>query len=278
MQSALPALAQSEALSPGMVTPPATVGSPLEGNWQLTGNRELKQYPLIFMAIHVNGNEVTAVGHTVEFCLTSPKTGAGGSFGISGEIAADGSFTLWTHPIPYLENVLRLTITGTVPPAGSPTWSGRYTITGEMTGTQGCSLNQGGTFSASRLPPLAGTFSGQLMSGWPHKMLKFNITTKQGELAFFERKRGLPPITYLPLTSTVAIEGSPCFQHGAAEASLDNRVEGDLVWLKFKMDDGSELSVTAFMNPEETELLVQSASAHGGKCDGQGFNGTLSRQ
>src|SRR5262249_19135945 len=154
-------------------TSPTTVASPLDGNWQITGNREYKQYPLISMAIHVNGKQVTALVDRFMTCPTIPAYGGGGSSSMTGEIGPDGTFTLRATPIPDFSNkgphgeqIIRyqLTITGKVPALGSTNWSGTYTITGQepLTGEPKCSLDQGGAFTASRLAPLAGTFSGQM--------------------------------------------------------------------------------------------------------------------
>ncbi len=289
MLSALPALAQSVAFNQGMATSPTTVASPLDGNWQITGNRELKQSPLISMAIHVNGKQVTAQGDRLVSCPTSPNAGGGGNFSMSGEIDADGSFTLRTHRTPWRDtgsmppNILRalqhptqLTITGKVPDVGSTSWGGTYTITGEQM-LPVCSLDQGGAFTASRLAPLDGTFSGPVIRGYPRTTLKFNLTAKQGEFVTWVKKVG-PAYTYLPLTGTITVEGSPCFKHGTADASTYNTMQGDLATLRFKMGDESELFVTGFYtNPEATELAVRT-SVKGGRCDNQNFNGTLSRQ
>ena len=288
MQSALPALAQSGIVSQQMATLPPTVVSQLEGKWQITGNRELKQYPLISLEIHVNGNDVTATGDLSQTCTTSARsgsgfTGLGSSFGIVGKLSADGSFTLRPEPWPHPERLpekftqaahIELTINGKLPAAGSAVWTGSYTITGYHTQ---CNFDQTGEFTASRMVPLTGIFSGRLMLGWTQKMFQFNFTAKQGDFISHERKMGLSPIKYLPLTGTITVKGSPCFEHGAAEVSLLNLIRGDLVSLEFTMDDGSKVSFQAYTNPQETELLEASATVHGGRCDWQNFHGTLSR-
>src|ERR1700733_8362089 len=54
--SALPAMAQRETPSPEK--PASAAPSALDGNWQFTGNRERQLYPLLSMAIHVNGKQI----------------------------------------------------------------------------------------------------------------------------------------------------------------------------------------------------------------------------
>jgi hypothetical protein len=273
---AFAAVAQNGLPSEGKATSPTTVASPLDGNWQITGNREYKQYPLISMVIHVNGKQVTGYGDRFSTCPTDPEVGGGGSFSLTGEIGPDSSFTL--RPRPYHRKhgkyESQLTITGKVPALGSTSWSGTYTITGKE---PKCSLDQGGAFTASRLAPLAGTFSGPMFAGIHGQEVKLNITVKQGEFVSHEGKVG-PAYIGLPLTGSITVEGSPCFRHGTADAQYLHRVQGDLAYLRFKMEDESELLVVAFYtNPEETGL-VGSAEVSGGRCDKQIFQGTLSRQ
>jgi hypothetical protein len=278
MLFALAAAAQSGAPSQGVPTSPRIAASPLDANWQITGNREHKQYPLISMAIHVDGKQVTAAGDRFMACPTSPTTGGGGNFSLTGEIDPDGSFTLQTHQTPHPgKPAAQLTIAGKVPAVGATSWDGNYTITGEHE-VPACSLDQAGAFTASRLAPLPGTFSGPLTLGFTGKMFKFKITVEQGEFVAHERKVR-PVYMYLPLVGTIAAEGSPCFKNGTAAAGTYNTVQGDLATLRFEMDDESELSVSAvYTNPEEAALLVQGAWVKGGKCDKQAFGGTLLRQ
>jgi hypothetical protein len=236
------------------------------------------------MAIHVNGKQIAARGDWFVTCPTLSSYGSGGSFTLTGEISPDNSFTLrrnLTGVGKHAELVTlpgpQLTIAGKVPPLGSTSWGGTYTITGKMPPTNPkCSLDQGDAFTASRLAPLAGTFSGPMILNDTGDTLKFSITAKQGEFVSNEKFR--PVYTYLPLTGTITVEGSRCFGHGTADASTHNVVEGDLARVRFKMEDESELWVRVFYtNPEETGLKV-SAEVMGGRCDKQGFSGTLSRQ
>jgi hypothetical protein len=71
--------------------------SPLNGNWNITGNRQLKQFPLLSMHIQLNGTQIIAHGDHFATCPDDPRRGGGGSMSVSGEIASDGSFTLTTR-------------------------------------------------------------------------------------------------------------------------------------------------------------------------------------
>jgi hypothetical protein len=101
--SAFPAPAQSGASSEGTATPAASVASPLDGNWQVTGDREHKQYPFLSIFIHANGKQVYAAGDSQTVCS---NTGGpyGGAFHLAGQIEPDGSFTLHT-PRSHLPSV-----------------------------------------------------------------------------------------------------------------------------------------------------------------------------
>jgi hypothetical protein len=68
---------------------------PLNGNWNITGNRQKKQFPLLSMHIHVNGAKVIAHGDVEVRCPSDPRNGGGArGGGLAGEITPDGSFTL----------------------------------------------------------------------------------------------------------------------------------------------------------------------------------------
>jgi hypothetical protein len=283
--SAFPPRGHSGASSEGIATPAASVASPLEGNWQVTGDREHKQYPFLSIFIHANGKQVYAAGDSQTVCSNTGGT-YGGGFHLAGQIEPDGSFTLRTPPLPLAQH---LTIVGKVPPAGSSRWAGSYTFKSPIKSE--CVFDQTGTFTASPLPPLVGTFFGQVMRAYPfpvpsdaspdylHKTperLKLSMTVSQGEFVFRERKTGLS-YTYLPLTGTIQIIGCPCFTHGTTVAEFENAIRGDLVQMKFKMDDESELWIDSYYTSPDAGLSFRS-HVKGGKCAGLGFAGTLSQK
>jgi len=285
--AALPALVQREKPSQDKPASQTTAPSSLNGNWQLTGNRERKLYPLLSLAIHVNGKQITAAGDDFVVCPASPRDGVGGSQEMIGEISPDGNFTLRTMSS---RNTLQLTVAGKIPDAGSTNWPGNYKFTSPT--SHGCAFDQEGSFTATLLASLAGTFSGPVTMSYPSAppppgytgpstaRLKFTITAAQGgEFLVHEKKVGAPFI-YLPLSGTINVSGSACFNRGTSDTNpyADN-MQGDRAHLTFEMDDESEFSLIAvYTSPQETGLVIQSAFVKGGKCDKQAFAGTLQRQ
>jgi hypothetical protein len=285
--AALPALVQREKPSQDKPASQTAAPSPLDANWQLAGNRERKMYPLLSLVIHVNGKQITAAGDDFVVCPASPGDGVGGNQEMIGEINPDGNFTLRTLSS---RNSLQLTITGKLPDAGATNWAGTYKFTSP--GSRGCAFDQEGSFTATLLAPLAGTFSGPVTMSYPSApppagytgpataRLKFTITAAQGgEFLAHEKKVGAPFI-YLPLSGTINVSGSACFNRGTSDTNpyADN-MQGDRAHLTFEMDDESEFSLIAvYTSPQETGLVIQSAFVKGGKCDKQAFAGTLQRQ
>jgi hypothetical protein len=81
----------------------------------------------------------------------------------------------------------------------------------------------------------------------------------------------------LPVAGSIRVVGCPCFNHGASFGEFANSIQGDVVLMKFKMDDESELSVISYYTSPETGLTFH-AHVNKGKCAGLGFTGTLSRE
>jgi hypothetical protein len=286
------AQAQNGTLGKDKTTSPSVESSTLNGNWQVTGDREQKHFPVITMAIHIDGNQVIAETADSIAC-PSGKWGSSSMMGLTGEIQADGSFTMRSSPRPAglagnPNDWVHVTVSGKVPPTGSIKWNGNYTIKGQMSAD--CILDQAGNFTASPLPTLTGTFSNKVTMYYPigaqhdpgysgPKLIRFGMNVTQGDFVSHERRRGLRPYVYVPLTGTIHVEGSPCFASGRADASIDNFMQGDFGTMKFKMDDGSELSASmVYTDPKGAGLLIQQAWVKGGRCDKLTFQGMLPRQ
>jgi hypothetical protein len=146
--------------------PATALASALDGNWQITGNSEQKQYPAISMFVHVNGRTIVAA-YTIKFVCFAGAPESKGTSTLSGEIEPDGSFTL--RPLPSPPFFLPLAIVGKVPPATSASWDGTYTFKWERTGKSPCSIDHRGSFRSSPMPALAKAFSGQAekLLPWP---------------------------------------------------------------------------------------------------------------
>src|ERR1700683_788989 len=73
--------------------------SPVNGNWNIAGNRKKEQYPLLSMHLQINGTQIIAHGDYQAVCPNSPRDGSGGrGGGLHGEIAPAGSFRLRNSP------------------------------------------------------------------------------------------------------------------------------------------------------------------------------------
>jgi len=267
------------------VTSASSAASPLDGNWHLTGNREQKEFPLISMFVHVEGTQVYGSAASKNVC-SNAGGGFEARFQLAGEIGQNGEFTLDTLPFGH-HPILK--IAGKVPRAGEMSWNGNYTI--KSSSQSQCVFDQVGTFIASPLRSISGTFSGQVTRMYPYPVprtastdyinktpmrLKLSLTVEQGSFAFYQEKNG-PRYAYLPLTGTINTVGCACFSHGIASNEVSNRVQGDVVAMKFKMDDESELWVQSYHGTAEASLAFRSHVV-GGKCEGLGFDGTLLRQ
>ena len=273
--------------------PPLPItSSPLNGNWNLTGNRQKKQFPLLSMYLQVNGTRIIAGGDYQAVCPDSPRDGAGSIGGnLQGEIAPDGSFTLRNAP----RATIQVEISGHAPSEGATTWSGEYTLTGDV--SRKCpAYRQTNSFTATPFAPLSGTFSGLLKmkyfqspspayTGPQSYQAKFSITAAQGAVVAHRLKTDDVHF-YLPLTGTIHVKGSSCFSLGVADPatysphglvpSRYSSISGDSVNLWFAMNDESQLHVIAvFTDPGEAGLSIVNALVIGGKCDHQSFLGTL---
>jgi hypothetical protein len=244
----------------------------LTGNWNLLGNRALQQYPLLSLTLVVNGNQITATGDGLVECTNS---GGGGTLGLSGQIATDGTFEL--NESPGNQSSFLWAITGTAPPPGGSTWTGTYTLTSSPAYT-GCTIKQSGPFTATTLPPFSGTYTGTLLEGLtssPTGSVTISVDVAQGAAVM------LPPVqSYLPLSGTITVSGSPCFTHGTSSTTPGAAVvKGDTVAIAFNMDDGSQAVVNGFFpSPDQSALSLALFATLSGQCSGTVYGGTLTRQ
>jgi hypothetical protein len=267
----------------GSGTSTPTSGPPvpalLTGNWNLAGNRALAQYPLLSVALVVNGNQITANGDFMVQCSNSQGR-TGGSFSLTGQIASDGTFQVAETPSGAQFDSIQLAISGTAPAAGTGTWTGTYSFT-DLAGYTSCIVDQTGPFIATALAPFSGTYTGTLIEGTPASpiaSISVSLSVSQGAAAPF------PPSYfnsgyYLPLTATVAVSGSPCFTSGATNTLSASDIQGDRANLSFTMSDGSQAFIAAvFASPDESSLSMVLFSVFGGQCSGTGYAGTLTHQ
>jgi hypothetical protein len=265
---------------------------PLNGNWNITGNRQKKQFPLLSMHIHVNGAKVIAHGDVEVRCPSDPRNGGGAKGGgLAGNIMPDGSFTLRNSSV----DTTHVEIRGQVPAQGAATWNGEYTLT--RAASPNCPLYQETkSFTATPLATLNGTFSVSMQmryfeppppsyAGPESYQAKFTITITQGAVVSQRLNDGGFHF-YLPLAGTIHVKGLSCFSHGFADSGVDSAhgsarspyssLRGDYAVVRFAMNDESQLTVQAvFADPNESALSVFDARVTGGKCDKQNFHGML---
>ena len=270
----------------------SATSSPLNGNWNLTGNRKKEQFPLLSMFLQVNGKQILAGGDYQAVCPDSPRDGSGGrGGGLRGDIAPDGSFTIRNSP----QSTIQVEISGHVPTEGATAWSGQYTLAGDL--SRKCpAYRQINSFTATLFAPLNGTFSGTLAmqyfespppayTGPLTSQAKFSIIVTQGAVVAQRLNTGDIHF-HFPLTGTIRVKGSSCFSHGSADPltygthasgpSPYSTLQGDVVTLRFAMNDESQLNLHAvFADPGESALVVTDARVVGGECDKQSFHGTL---
>lgn len=238
------------------------------------------------MSIYVNGNQVSGSGTSKDFC---PNRGGeySADFRVAGTIEPDGSFHLRTAAIP---SAVQLTFAGKVPAVGASNWEGVYTFQTEPPAAgQPCGIDRKGAFTASPLAPLTGAFLGQVMRLSPFpvpqgtsidlidrtpKQLKLSIGVKQGRF-LMEARNPSEAYSYLPLTGIIRVEGCPCFAEGKMIAGTASRIEGEMVKVRFEMDDQSEIYLQGTYGGPDAKLSFV-ATVMRGKCHGLGFSGALS--
>jgi hypothetical protein len=295
MLAGLPAYAQNGTDATPTSPPESSISSSaLNGNWYIAGNRMKKEFPLLSIYLHIDGAQIIGHGWVQAACPNDPRQSMGGSLTLRGETAPGGHFILKNGP----RNTVEVEISGQVPAEGATTWSGKYTLTGDI--SHECpSYRETNSFTATPIVALNGTFSGAVKihyfqpapktaKGLEGSEAHFSITVAQGSAASQPLKpRGAR--FYLPLTGTIQVKGSSCFSHGQADpltysthGSIPSRYStlgGDALDLWFAMNDESQVNVIAvFAEPGASALEIINARVVGGKCDHQSFLGTLERK
>jgi hypothetical protein len=213
----------------------------------------------------VNGNNVYGYGDFQE-------EGCGVSFGVTGQVAADGTFVL-SIPKPTgagaeYRRFPSLTILGKVPAPGSTEWTGSFII--DFMGHAGCP-NSTAAFVASQLLPLNGTYSGTigLDVGGSAIVTPLNISVSMTEGIFTSRDEGALPVApadrmyhYLPLTGRMTITGVTWLPSRdiAIDATADHssRMQGDTFILSFRLEDGSRMLLTGEPTDSSERTFVAS--------------------
>ena len=258
-----------------------TAGRPepalLTGNWNLAGNRALAQYPLLSVALVVNGNQITANGDDLVQC-SNRQAEAGGTFSLTGQIASDGTFQLAETPTGAQYDSIQRAISGTAPAPGTDTWTGTYSFT-DLAGYTSCIVSQTGPFTATALAPFNGAYTGTLVEPNTASTGSLTVSLDISQGAATGSTTTYPGYPYLPLTATIAVSGSPCFNSGATNTLSVSDIQGDQAFLSFTMSDGSQVLIAAvFASPDESSLSMVSLAVFTGQCSGNVYLGTLTEQ
>jgi len=262
----------------------AVSGASLNGNWNIVGNGAPASFPSLSFALIVEGNQLYAQGNMDVGCDGPPggQSGGGGGLYLTGQLAADGTFTL-TEPagtgLTLDGNPIQVVVTGTAAGSTAASWTGTYAMTTAADAT-GCIVNETGSFTATAFAPVTGTYSGALTEDNSGTVgVNATVDVTQGTAAS-EKSIEQTTTYYLPLTATIAVTGIPCFTHGTSSVSqLDglNTVEGSIVSMGFLMDDGSQLLMLGQMTgTDAASINFQLIAINGGQC-ANSYNGTLSQ-
>jgi hypothetical protein len=255
----------------------------IQGNWNLVGEENPSQYPLLNLTLVASGDSLYGSGNIGVGCLSSSDVIREG-FSFSGQIASDGTFVLTNSSLDSLQVAIR----GRVPAAGSKTWAGNFSITSAPAQTS-CIVDDSGEFVASVYPALNGTYAGTITGQGFGSGITVSTQVSQGSLSStpVPGEGALVTPFYIPLNTTVTVSGSPCFSAGtnAPLTMPPSTLSGDSFLLSYVMNDGSNLQLSGwFTDPSESTLHVQIAGVigvagiTGGNCGGAFGSGTLIRQ
>ena len=265
--------------------PPTT----LDGNWGLAGTRTPATYPILSTSLHVQGSQLTGRGTMqIQCSSTAPLSlQVDNSFELSGQVAADGTFTA-TSSTPRLPALAyTITLSGSSPTAAAPnTWTGTYTVTASLPSVNPplavtpCAYSH--TFTATPIAALTGTYSGTvtslLVSSGPvlGPNVALSLQVAQQPAAFVNH--GALSTYELPLTGTLNVTGSTCFSSGStASAQFPGRITGDIFQLTFLMNDGSQLVLAGNLSDLSASSLSVFAIVMGGSCPNVSTVATLIR-
>ncbi len=259
---------------------PAAPPTSLDGNWSLAGARTPATYPLLAATLNVQGSQITGQGTLQVQCTPAAAAGLplfpeeiGGTLPLSGQIAADGTFTMTSPTIGLAPNTYSVSLSGNSPTKTSPnTWTGTYTIQaslGSIISTSPCIYSHSAGFTSLPIAPLAGTYTGPATNGLFGNGLgasaAFTLQVTQGPATLIS---SLPTSAYeLPLGATIAVTGSPCFASGTTVGALStSQISGDTFAIDLVMNDGSQLHLSGFLNDLGAATLNTTAVVFGGTC------------
>ena len=197
----------------------------------------------------------------------------GARFGaaVTGTVASDGSFTVSTPNLGGIANFTTLSVSGAVPTTAGASWSGTYTLAASE---PGCSFNQTGSFTATAVQDVTGTYAGTGTvlvtsgSGIPaNAPVTVSVALQQGAPLY--TPIGTTTSSRVGLKGSIQISGFSCFSKGNSSTSAASEVVGGPLSANFVMDDGSTLMMVGSIDDVATSRLdVDFFQVIGGSCSG----------
>ncbi len=250
------------------------------GNWLLLGSLPSavtrNPAPNAAVSFDVKGGQITGAG-TFDFPCTSGSGSVGFGFGavLAGVVASDGSFTLASPDTADVLSGPRIRLSGSVPKVAGEAWQGIYSATSASGSTAPCTVESTGTFVATAIADLTGTYAGK-GSGYffpggnapgNSEPLALTLTLEQGGTLY----GGPTPVlnTRLALGGSINVAGIPCFSKGVDSPNKESFSQGTEFSAAFVMDDNSTLSLVGdVLALDASELAILGATIDGGKCAG----------
>lgn len=247
----------------------------LGGNWHLVGQNAFLgnplQGPFLSLALDASGGTLYAEGDAFVPC--SQGGGIGGSIGATAQIASDGTFVLTNSADPI--DSIHFTITGSAPAPGATAWQGTYMLVNNS--NTNCVFNLSGSFTATAYPPFDGTYAGAITGSGLGTGVSITLKVSQGAPTL--EMAGGRTHFYIPLNSTIAVSGSPCFTTGTTASNWPSGVAGDNFNLYYTMNDGSTVEVLGWFNGQtETTLEPANVLVFNGTCASANGSGTFTLQ
>ncbi len=242
-------------------TTPSQSSSSITGNWQGSLVATAGTAPLTAFAgsFSQNGSQSSAGQYTTAVLHVS-----GPCFVDSPLLPLQGNNSAGTIGLDsYTVNGQSLHLSSTASATGS-TMQGTYTVAG------GCANGASGTFTASRVAPLTGTFTGTVAAG--------SSAGPGVSLALSQAADTTGSGTFL-LTGSLTLAGTGCSLSAAAPAAEASYAQGSSLNVQFAATDGSGAAATLVGTADLTgkHIAPLHLTVQGGTCAGTYTAGTLTR-
>lgn len=255
-----------------------------QGNWlfTFTGSTNPNQGNLIAGGQLYELNPPAVTSNGVGAFLPNQLPGVSGSscfgqYSISGQVSGESTITMTLAPTnTSKDSALGATLTGTIA-ADQKHMSGTWTATQ----TAICmGANTGGPWNAELLAPVTGNWSGTVSNGKGDLLVTASLTENVDQTS----------LNMGQVTGTFTVSGSPCFPNAVtfnlpSSFTDPNGVgaHGNLQLTVLTLaNNGVQINLVGFVAADGTKINLEFPGpgliVRGGACDGQSFNGDLSRQ